>query len=128
MTPPPARNTWPAIRARHEQAMDLAATAFRLTRQGRYVEARSSFAQAAQLEQAVAETLASQPTMEPTRSILYQSAAALALHAEEYTNALRLALEGIAGTPPACIRTELEAIAQAATSRISPAKDYVKNH
>ena len=122
MTTPPPRDIWPMIRATHEQAMDLASTAFRLQRQGQGTEARLLFASAAQLEQTVAETFVEQPTIEPTRAILYRSAAALALHAEDYQNALRLALTGLAGTPPPELRRELDAIHQAATARISPEK------
>ena len=54
---------------------------------------------------------------EPTRSILYRSAAWLALDANLPHEAIRLAERGLAGSPPPAIAVELEEALAAARLR-----------
>ena len=52
--------------------------------------------------------------VEPSRSVLYRSASCLALQAEQASYALKLALEGLKGNPPAEIEAELKHAASTA--------------
>ncbi|HSH83397.1 MAG TPA: hypothetical protein VLA19_33100, partial [Herpetosiphonaceae bacterium] len=77
------------------------------------VLALESFGREAQAADLVPEGAAS----EPTRSILYRSAAWLALQANLPDDAVRLAEHGLAGSPPPEIAAELaEALATARMS------------
>src|SRR5262245_53707525 len=58
-------------------------------------------------ERNAAEALKSEKGEEPTRSILYRSAATLALDCHEYDEAERLIEEALAGSPPADVAQEL---------------------
>ena len=48
--------------------------------------------------------------MEPTRSILFRSAASLAISCEEYVAAEQMICDGLAGSPPPDIRRELRSL------------------
>ncbi|HEX5271222.1 MAG TPA: hypothetical protein VFW33_12065, partial [Gemmataceae bacterium] len=50
---------------------------------------------------------ASDPSLEPTRSVLHRSAASLALECGEYREAERLIATALAGSPPETIAEEL---------------------
>lgn len=69
-------------------------------------EAARLAAEALGLELGAAELVTKAPESEPTRSILYLSAASLARQAGDLLQARRLAAEGLAGYPPP--RTERE--------------------
>ncbi|HKV12582.1 MAG TPA: hypothetical protein VJ725_30840 [Thermoanaerobaculia bacterium] len=60
-----------------------------------------------QAEKQAAEMLAGEPKEEPTRSILYRSAANLARQCGEFEEALRLINFGLAGHPPPDVAEEL---------------------
>ncbi|HVF49465.1 MAG TPA: tetratricopeptide repeat protein [Pyrinomonadaceae bacterium] len=92
----------------HPQAMDLADEAFRLRRRGNDAEARMLFLRALELEQKAAFLLPATEASEPSRSILYRSAASLAYNAEDYEEAERLIAFGLSGFPPPEIRDELK--------------------
>jgi len=102
------------VRSLHDEAMELAQLAL-VARQTGDVEraaalAREAFGREAQAADRVPEGAAS----EPTRSILYRSAAWLALQANLPHEAVRLAEQGLAGSPPPEIAAELaEALATA---------------
>ena len=68
-------------------------------------------------ERQAAEELAEAIEAEPTRSVLYRSAASLAADCGEYSEAERLAREGLAGKPPAEIEDELREL-------LSQVKEY----
>jgi len=68
-------------------------------------------------ERQAAEVLAGAIEAEPTRSVLYRSAASLAADCGEYSEAERLAREGLAGKPPAEIEDELREL-------LSQVKEY----
>jgi tetratricopeptide (TPR) repeat protein len=94
----------------HNQAMDWAEEAFAAKRKGRQEDATGLFKQALALETAAAATFLPEQASEPTRSILYRSAASLAYHAQEYTQAQQLIMQALQGYPPPEIAAELETL------------------
>lgn len=93
-----------ALVLRHEGANDLVAT---LSRQALELEARAAL------------MIGRAKAAEPTRSIMFRSAAALAMQCGENTLALILATAGLDGYPPADIRAELEAVRRVAEGESS---------
>lgn len=89
----------------HREAMKLAEWADEERRAGREAVA---LVRAAMLLEAEAARRVPAGT-EPSRSVLYRSAASLAAEAGEWQEARNLALEGLRGNPPEEIRRELEA-------------------
>jgi hypothetical protein len=83
---------------------DLAHEARRL---GDLAQARAHFERAYSLERDAAEELAGRTDAEPSRSILYRSAATLALQCGHEADAERLVCSGLAGTPPSDVAEEL---------------------
>jgi hypothetical protein len=71
------------------------------------LQAGQLFRSAFENERKAAEALADSFDLEPTRSVLYRSAATLALDCADFAEAERLAHEGLAGKPPADIAQEL---------------------
>lgn len=99
----------------HDEAMLLAEDADVLRRQGNHSAARERFAQALQLERAVAMAEAT----EPSRSILLRSAAWLALEAEDPREAERLGALGLSGLDvPERVAGELRAVMEEARLRL----------
>lgn len=92
----------------HEQAMQLADEAFLLKVQKQNEQAVSLLKRAANLEMEAASSLPISPDSEPSRSILYRSAASLAYDAADYKLADRLVSFGLAGFPPPEIERELK--------------------
>ncbi len=100
------------IRDLHEEAMDLAEEGDRAKKRGDLDQAQALYRRALTLEtQAADETPFG---TEPSRSILYRSAATLALlcHLEE--EAERLANKGLEGTPPTFVIAELRDVIEQA--------------
>jgi len=91
----------------HKQAMDFAELAFLEHVRGNYPEAIRLFKEAYDLEKIAAEATPDDITAEPSRSILFRSAASLALNAKIYREAERMIALGLAGQPPAEIAQEL---------------------
>jgi hypothetical protein len=92
----------------HLKAMDLADEAFQLRRSGEQASATLFFLKALELERAAALLLPPNEEAEPSRSILYRSAASLAYNGEDYTTAERLVAQGLSGFPPIEIKEELK--------------------
>lgn len=92
----------------HEQAMQLADDAFLLKMQKQNERAVFLLQQAANLEMEAANALPNSPDSEPSRSILYRSAASLAYDAADYRLADRLIAFGLTGFPPPEIERELK--------------------
>ncbi len=86
--------------------MEIADEAFMAKRLGDIERAKNLFLQAFELEFNIAQ----QATTEPSRSVLFRSAATLALHAEQYREAERVAAMGLSGNPPPEIANELRDI------------------
>ena len=86
--------------------MDYADEAFFAQRQGQYERARECFENAYSAEKSAAEQLAD-TDLEPTRSILFRSAATLALDCGKVREAEKLVAFALAGDPPDDIADEL---------------------
>jgi len=93
--------------ALHQEAMEFAQQAMAARDQGR---AQKLFRSAFEKEREAAEALAGELRQEPTRAILFRSAATLALDCGDLAEAERLARKGLAGEPPEEQRRELEEI------------------
>lgn len=91
----------------HTQAMNLAEDAFHYERGGDRKKAVELFVEAMQLEQQAAFSLDINQKNEPSRSILFRSAASLAYHAGVYDVAEKLVAQGLVGYPPPEISDEL---------------------
>jgi hypothetical protein len=88
----------------HEAAMELARQAFSDRDK---LGSRELFQGAMEKERRAADIWAETEGLEPTRSILYRSAASLAWNCENYPEVKRLAAEGLSGAPPSRIAGEL---------------------
>lgn len=95
------------VRELHEKAMDLAEIASVAKLRGDLETAKQLFWQAYENEVQAARLVPDDPSYEPTRSILYRSAASLALDCSDFREAERLIAEGLAGHPPEEIAEEL---------------------
>lgn len=96
------------VRELHNQAMTLAQQALVAREAGALAEAEAFARQALSFEILAAERLTNAPENEPTRSILYRSAAALAYQSNDFVTAQRLIDEGLAGHPPPRVERELK--------------------
>jgi hypothetical protein len=97
-----------SIKKLHAKAMDIAEEAFIAQRKSDNALADTLFQKALELEQKAAEQLALDIEAEPTRSILYRSAASLAFNTKNYELADRLIARGLSGFPPNDIKEELK--------------------
>lgn len=100
-------NELPEFAYLHQQAMDFAEQAFAAKRADRPDEARAFFKRALNLDQQAAMLLKDSLELEPTRSVLFRSAATLALDCGETRTAEKLIGLGLAGNPPEVIAEEL---------------------
>jgi hypothetical protein len=96
------------IKDLHQKAMNLAEEAFIAQRNGDDIRANELFSKSLSFEQQAAEQLPLNIESEPTRSILYRSAASLAYNCKEYELADRLIAIGLSGYPPVDIKEELK--------------------
>jgi len=92
----------------HPKAMDIAEQAFHLRSKGREEEAKRLFLEALEIEQQAAFLLPLTQESEPSRSILFRSAASLAYNGGNYKMADRLIANGLSGFPPPEIEEELK--------------------
>lgn len=88
----------------HRTAMELAERAEGSRDAG---QALQLFRQAFEKEREAAELLENQPDLEPTRSVLFRSAASLAFDCHDFAEAERLLAKGLAGNPPADVAEEM---------------------
>lgn len=95
----------------HREAMALAEQADFARMRGNQTQHQDLIRQAFELEAQAAHLVAGSD-LEPTRSVLHQSAASLALEAAEYREAERLAGVALGGAPPAQILNELRSLLQ----------------
>lgn len=95
------------VRELHTHAMRYAHLALVAREQGRLGEAVDCAREAYTYEQKALNTLVDGPRIEPTRSILYQSAASLAYQAHMFAEAERLIILGLNGTPPPYVKEQL---------------------
>lgn len=87
--------------------METAVQADQALRDDESKRARSLFRQACAKESAAAERLVDNLEEEPTRSVLFRSAASLAIEGKQFMRAAYLIACGLEGTPPSEIREEL---------------------
>lgn len=106
-----------SMRSRHREAMRYAERAKIADLDGKDVEARRLARLAFELEREAAQTLLQRLRMEPARSVLFRSAATLALECGEMDEARLLAFQGLAGFPPKEIAAELREILEEEESR-----------
>lgn len=104
---PPPRS----IRALHDLAMEAANRGMVAAHTGRHKQAFEFYRTAWQCEREAAALVVRDARSEPTRSILYRSAAWCALDCGEHADAIRLALAGLEGLniPPSLV-DELEEV------------------
>jgi hypothetical protein len=100
------------VRELHDQAMRLAQQALVARESGDLARAEVLARQALPLEIQAAERIAKVPANEPTRAILYRSAASLAYQCQDFAAAQRLVAEGLAGSPPPRVEQELKDLAE----------------
>lgn len=91
----------------HDAAMAMADDALAARRRGDSVAAKELFGRASEAEEQAARAVAAAENVEPTRSILFRSAASLALEAGRVNDAERLVTAGLAGNPPEDVAEEL---------------------
>jgi len=92
----------------HKEAMEFAAEAMLLDLQGDTQRAYDVNRQAFLKEKQAADLMSNSYEIEPTRSVLYRSAATLALKCGETTEAKSLIALALAGNPPTEIVQELQ--------------------
>jgi hypothetical protein len=95
------------IKAIHREAMEQTDLALAARRQGDEATASSHFRRAYELELEAASSFANRPSDEPTRSILYRSAATLALDCNLIAEAEKLICTALVGNPPDAVAEEL---------------------
>jgi len=96
-----------SINELHEQAMDFADQAFVAKHRGDRELAQRLFYQAFERESTAAELIKDDIKAEPTRSVLYRSAAMLAMDCGELRAAEQLIATALSGNPPQEIVNEL---------------------
>jgi hypothetical protein len=94
-----------AVNTLHQRSMDLAEAATLAQQRGE--SASGLWQEAFELEAQAAALLANEWQSEPTRSVLYRSAATLALRCNQVQMAERLVVKGLMGHPPEEIAAEL---------------------
>lgn len=100
-------------RQRHAEAMTHANRGFDLRARGDDAGARDAFRAAFDIERPLAMSLLDEMELEPSRSIMFRSAASLALLCGEFEDARRLAHQGLAGSPSTGLRKELREVLDA---------------
>ncbi|MEN8217479.1 MAG: hypothetical protein ABFS56_14145 [Pseudomonadota bacterium] len=91
----------------HSKAMEIAQSAFIARIKGELEKVKQLSYQAFQYEREAAMLLLNDYDIEPTRSVLFRSAASLALNFEDCREAERMIAFGLSGNPPPEILEEL---------------------
>ena len=95
------------VREYHNEAIRQAQLAMMALHQGDQAEHKQRIQCALVAETNAANLVPDEKSSEPTRSILYRSAASFAYQAGEYQEAERLAFKGLSGYPPIQIKQQL---------------------
>ena len=106
----------------HFKAMLISQDAFVLAVHGKQDEAIPLYEQAFELERQAALSLLNIENVEPTRSILFRSAAALAMECHRYRDAEKMIGLGLAGNPPEDVAEELRELFDAVRKLQRPKK------
>jgi len=115
------------INRRHEEAMDFAEMAFFARRRKEFNNYLKLIQRALNYEKAAARTLRYDFNVEPTRSVLYQSAAFLALNLDEFDEANKLLNEAIEGNPPSIIANEIRELLRTIPKRKQAREKVLKD-
>jgi IrrE N-terminal-like domain len=110
----------------HDRAMDLFEVALLTARAGDSNLSRRLFNEALDKEAAAADSVAADYELEPTRSILHRSAAALALRIGDVEKAKKYVEIGLGGNAPDDIRVELTVLREQILVLEAATKDYSK--
>ena len=110
------------IRSSHKKAMELVKNANLQFEQGEFDKYNELIEQAFYLEKESAEFLKEKIDVEPTRSVLYRSAANLAFSLKRYEDAYLLAFEGLNGKPFPEIKGELNNLLQSISNQFITSK------
>ena len=94
----------------HAKAMDLVDRAVTAGKTGNYPKLLSLFAEAFVIEKQAAMTLVGKLDCEPSRSVLFRSAGAIALRCQDFQGAIKMAAQGFLGNPPEAIARELRGV------------------
>jgi len=105
------------IQELHREAMDLAEMAFIAKLKGDLENAENLLREAYKKESDSAKLLVDEYDFEPTRSILFRSAASLAIECNDIRGAERLIAFGLAGNPPEEIAEELRDLLEKVNSK-----------
>ena len=106
----------------HCKAMLLAQDAFVLAVYGKEAEAIPLYEQAFELEREAALSLLDREDVEPTRSVLFRSAAALAKNCHKYRDAEKMIAYGLGGNPPDYVAEQMREIYDDIREFLSPKK------
>ena len=106
----------------HIKAMLLAQDAFVLAVRGKEAEAIPMYEQAFELEREAALSLLHREDVEPTRSVLFRSAAALAKNCHKYRDSEKMIGHGLAGNPPDYVAEQMREIYDDIRKFLSPKK------
>jgi hypothetical protein len=104
--------------------MELFDASFLARRKGDEAQTMSLLAEALKAESAAADTVADDRLLEPTRSVLYRSAASMALQLRDVEVAKRHVQSGLGGAPPEEIRKELAALYEDVLTLEALQQDY----
>jgi hypothetical protein len=91
----------------HSKAMEIAQSAFVARIQSNTIQVKQLSLKAYEYEREAAMRLLNDYDIEPTRSVLFRSAASLALNFEDYREAEKMIALGLLGNPPPEILEEL---------------------
>ena len=106
----------------HDKAMLISQDAFVLVAYGKEDQAIPLYEQAFELERQAAMSILDRDDLEPTRSILFRSAAALAKKCYKYQDAEKMIEFGLAGNPPEYVAEELRELFDAVKKLQQPKK------
>ena len=106
----------------HDKAMLLSQDAFVLAAYGKEDEAIPLYIQAFELEREAALSLLNRADLEPTRSVLFRSAAALAKNCHRYRDSEKMIGHGLAGNPPDYVAEQMREIYDDIREFLSPKK------
>ena len=98
------------VRQLHNKAMGLAQLALVSREKGDFEKAEDLAQQAYEYEAQAANLIAIDKASEPTRSIMYSSAASLAFQCRKYEESSQLIAQGLSGYPPPQVKEELKTL------------------
>ena len=106
----------------HIKASLLSQEAFMCIVHGKEAEAIPLYEQAFELEREAALSLLDREDVEPTRSVLFRSAAALAKNCHRYRDSEKMIGHGLAGNPPDYVAEQMREIYDDIREFLSPKK------